>query len=125
MNVHVNGQIIVTHPQVVKTSGNLYTLKVMKILALERETPGVTAEQFAPHLKAEAARAWELHQAGIIRELYFDAQQHTAVLMLECADAGEARQVLNTLPLVEHGLITFDVIPLTPYPGFARLFVAP
>jgi hypothetical protein len=28
----------------------------MKILALEKEIPNVTSEQFAPHLKAEAAR---------------------------------------------------------------------
>jgi hypothetical protein len=35
----------------------------MKILALERETHNVAAEQFLPHLKAEAARVWELVQA--------------------------------------------------------------
>ncbi|MCL5996010.1 MAG: superoxide dismutase [Chloroflexi bacterium] len=94
----------------------------MKILAMERESPGVTSEQFEPHLKAEAARAWELFQAGIIRELNFSQDQHCAVLMLECASAEEAKQVLGTMPLVKAGLITFDVIPLVPYPGFARLF---
>ena len=34
----------------------------------------------------------------------------------------EAQQVLASLPLVQAGLITFEVIPLVPYPGFARLF---
>jgi hypothetical protein len=29
---------------------------------------------------------------------------------------------LATLPLVSQGLIDFDLIPLRPYPGFARLF---
>lgn len=94
----------------------------MKILALEKEVPGIVAEQFQRHLKAEALRAWELHQAGIIRELYFRDDQHTAVLVLECANVEEARQALNSLPLVKEGLITFDLIPLTAYPGFARLF---
>jgi len=37
-------------------------------------------------------------------------------------DAAEARQVLDTLPLVQEKLITFEVIPLQPYPGLARLF---
>lgn len=46
-----------------------------------------------------------------------------AVLMLECADVGQANKALNMLPLVEQGLIAFDIIPLAPYPGFARLFV--
>lgn len=95
----------------------------MKILAMEKEVPGVTGEEFKPHLKAEAARAWELYQTGVFRELYFRADQHEAVLILECTDVDEAYKVLNTLPLVKEGLITFDVIPLVPYPGFSRLFV--
>ncbi len=94
----------------------------MKILALEQETPGVTADDFRPHLKAEAARAWELYQAGVFREMYFREDVHSAVLILECADVDAARAALDTLPLVKAGLITFDIIPLVPYPGFARLF---
>jgi len=94
----------------------------MKILALEKERPGVTDEEFARHLKAEALRAWELYQSGVIRELYFRADQSTAVLILECASVEEAQRALATLPLVKAGLITFDLIPLRPYPGFARLF---
>jgi hypothetical protein len=94
----------------------------MKILALEKETPGATAEDFRSHVKAEAARAWELYQAGVIRELYFRQDRPEAVLVLECADVQEADRMLGTLPLVKAGLITFEVIPLVPYPGFSRLF---
>ena len=94
----------------------------MKILAIEVEQPGLSAADFVPHLKAEAQRAWELQQAGIIRELYFRADQHTAVLMLECSTLEDAQAALNTLPLVECGLIAFELMPLKPYDGFARLF---
>jgi hypothetical protein len=94
----------------------------MKILAIEKEVPGVTDEEFRPHLKAEAAKVWALYQAGVFRELYFRQDWPGAVLVLECADVEEANEVLNTLSLVKEGLITFDVIPLIPYPGFARLF---
>ncbi|HEY4720518.1 MAG TPA: muconolactone Delta-isomerase family protein [Anaerolineae bacterium] len=94
----------------------------MKILALEQDVAGFRAEDFKPHLKAESARVWELYQAGVLRELYFRANRHSAVLILECATMEEAATVLSTLPLVEQGLITFDVIPLVAYPGFARLF---
>ena len=96
----------------------------MKILAIEKETPGVIADQFQPHLKAEAARVWELYHAGVLREIYFRADEPSAVLMLECADVAQANTVLATLPLVQAGLVAFDVIPLKPYPGFARLFAA-
>jgi len=94
----------------------------MKILAIEKEAPGVAGEDFRPHLKAEAARAWELYRAGVFREMYFREDRPEAVLMLECADIEEAEQVLRILPLIKAGLITFELIPLAPYPGFARLF---
>jgi hypothetical protein len=94
----------------------------MKILAMEKELPGATAEAFRLHLKAEAARVWELVQADVIRELYFRQDRSEAVLVLECATVEEAKAALDTLPLVREGLITFEMIPLVPYPGFSRLF---
>lgn len=98
----------------------------MKILALEADAPGADEGAYtAALLQAESRRAWELHQAGVIRELYFRADRHAAVLVLECASAEEAQAVLATLPLVAAGLIAFEVIPLAPYPGFARLFSEP
>ncbi len=94
----------------------------MKLLAIERELPGATAERFQEHAKAEAARAWDLHQAGVIRELYFRQDRRSAVLMMECQDVADAAAALETLPLVKEGLIAFDILPLVAYPGFSRLF---
>jgi hypothetical protein len=94
----------------------------MKILAMEIETAGVKPEQFAPHLKAEARHVWELYQSGTIRDLYFRADRSEAVLILECRDVLEAKEKLDSFPLVRAGLIRFEIIPLVPYPGFARLF---
>lgn len=96
--------------------------KQLKLLAIEHEVPGVAADAFAPHLRAEATHAWQLYQAGIIRELYFRQDAPSAVLILECADLEEAQRHLAALPLVRAGLIRFEVIPLVAYPGFARLF---
>ena len=94
----------------------------MKILAMEIEVGGVKPEQFELHLKAEAQRVWELYQSGVIRELYFRADRSEAVLMLECTDVNEVQQILQSLPLVQASLISFEIIPLRPYPGFVRLF---
>jgi hypothetical protein len=94
----------------------------MKILALERDKPGATDADFAPHLKAEAARVWELYQLGVVRESYFHRDEQTAVLMVEAESVDAARSILDTLPLVRSGLISFEFIPLVPYSGFARLF---
>jgi hypothetical protein len=93
----------------------------MKILAVEHELPGATSEQFQAWLKEEALAVWRLHQADVIRELYFRADRNMAVLVLECEGVAEAEAVLAALPLVKAGLITFELIPLIPYPGFSRL----
>ena len=94
----------------------------MKLLALEKEFPGVTAEAFQPLLKPEARRIWELQQSGALRETYFRADLHSAVLVLECGGPEEAHQLLSTLPLVVARLIEFEIIPLAAYDGLARLF---
>ena len=94
----------------------------MKILALEKEVPGLKPDDFQPHLQAEARKAWELYQQGIFRELYFRQDRAEAVIVMECDDLDKARKILKTLPLVSAGLIAFDLIPLKAYPGFSRLF---
>ena len=94
----------------------------MKIIAIEKEIKKAQPEQSRSLLKSEALKVWELVQESIIREIYFREDRSEAVLMLECRDIEEAEKVLSQLPLVREGLITFDLIPLQPYPGFSRLF---
>lgn len=94
----------------------------MKFLAMEVEREGARAEDFEPHLKEEARHLWDLQQAGVVREAYFRADRHTAVLVLECEDRCQAEAALGGLPLARRGLIRFDLVPLRPYSGYARLF---
>lgn len=94
----------------------------MKFLALEREIVREQPADFAPHLDAETRRVWELTQTGILREIYFRGDRTEAVLILECVHLDEAHEAIASLPLVQAGLIEFELIPLIPYPGYARLF---
>ena len=93
----------------------------MKILAIEKEIPGVTDSNYLPYLEAEARKAWELQQEGLIREMYF-TDDDCAVLILEADNKVHARQIINQLPLVQNKLIDFELLTLKAYPGFARLF---
>jgi len=43
-------------------------------------------------------------------------------LVLEARDKTHAREIIGQLPLVKQKLIDFDLLALTAYPGFARLF---
>lgn len=94
----------------------------MKVLAIEKDVPGISDEQCEPHLRDEAVRVWELLQEGVIREIYFRGDRDQAVLILECDSESSAAKSLGSLPLVKRGFIDFDIIPLKAYPGFARLF---
>lgn len=93
----------------------------MKILAIEKELQGVADADYQPYLEAEAQKAWDLQQEGLIREIYF-TDEHCAVLILEARDKQHAREIIDQLPLVKHRLIDFELMALTAYPGFARLF---
>ena len=94
----------------------------MKIIALEVENEKFSKNDFATYLKQEAATVWNLQQRNILREIYFNQNTHTAVLVLETNSTEQARGILNELPLVQAGLIDFELIPLAPYDGFSRLF---
>lgn len=94
----------------------------MKVLAIEKEIQR-KAEDLPPSLlQSEAKHVWHLYQQGLIRELYFRQDRSEAVIILECKTKEEATEVLQSLPLVQAGIISFEVIPLVPYPGFSRLF---
>lgn len=94
----------------------------MRIIAIEKEAPGLTKRDFVPHLRDEAEEGWRLYKKGIIREMYYRADRPEVILILECRDLNEAKDKLATLPLVKKGLISFELIPLKPYHGFERLF---
>jgi len=94
----------------------------MKILAIEKETTKVNWNEENEILINESYQVYHLFQEGIIRDIYF-TENYDAVIMLECASKQEAQQVLDTLPLVKAGLITFDVMELRPYTGFDRIIL--
>ncbi len=96
----------------------------MRILALERDLGenGEPVEISRDLARAEAARVWELYQAGTIREMYFRDDAPLATLIMECDSVDHAARAIESLPLVKAGAIAFEIIPLRAYPGFARLF---
>jgi hypothetical protein len=94
----------------------------MKVLALGRDLVAQDDPRFAELRPAEARTVWELYQRDVLREVYYRADRANGVLVFEVQDVAAARAAVDSLPLVAAGLIDFDLVPLKPYPGFARLF---
>lgn len=84
----------------------------MKLLALFHNQGDPT-----PYLADEGKRVAELREAGVLEQLWLRADRTGAVLMLEAADAADAHRHLATLPLVQHGISTVEVIELLPPPA--------
>jgi hypothetical protein len=94
----------------------------MKIIALEKELNNSRTSDFRKYAKTEAKVLWQLYLSGIVREFYFRKEINLAVLVLEVKNKQTAKRVLSKLPFVSKKLIEFELIPLKPYHGFARLF---
>jgi len=93
----------------------------MKILAVEEEIQKLVLDEESIILKNEAEQVYKLYLDGFIREIYFN-EKHCAVIIMECKDKEEAKNLLNELPLVKNKVIKFKLTELKPYDGFSRLF---
>ena len=60
--------------------------------------------------------------AGTVREISFRTGARMSVMILEAPDEDAAREALASLPFVKAGILTFEVMGLRPYDGWARLF---
>ncbi len=97
----------------------------MKMLVLPKPIEGVSREEMLRHADAEIQAVWELYAQGICREFYTRANEPgRVVLIFESASVEETKEALATLPFAQLHLIDFDVIPLAPFTGLARLFQA-
>lgn len=96
----------------------------MKILAIEKEVPGIDWSSVDKELLAhEATEVYKLYLSEQLREHYFN-EEKCAVLVLECNSKKDAQELLGKLPLVEKNLITFEVMELHPYTGYDRIISA-
>ncbi len=94
----------------------------MKLLAIGRPRHEAdAAAQIGRHAAAEMRELWELYRDGAVREMYSPGGPG-AVLVLEAGDRAGAEAVLGRLPLVQAGVVEFEVIELHPFAALAILF---
>jgi len=92
----------------------------MKFLAIEKENVNSPGHFTGELLMEEARKVHELYLSGMLREIWFN-DDHCAVLMLDCPDRKMAEDTLAGLPLVQKGLIRFELKELKHYNGYERI----
>ncbi|GFM34493.1 hypothetical protein LN040_05340 [Desulfovibrio subterraneus] len=93
----------------------------MKILALDRVLETATPEGIKGNFMKEVNQMVKLYLADVVREIYFRQDRSGTVLIMEAATLEDARNMIDTLPLVKSKMIDFDLIPLGPFMPLALL----
>jgi hypothetical protein len=90
----------------------------MKFFVIAKRRPQFAPEEFAPHLEAESRRARQLYADNTLREIHSRTDGRGAILVLEAADQAAADAAMKSLPLVEKGMLEYEIFGTQPYRGF-------
>ncbi|WP_431124578.1 hypothetical protein [Flagellimonas flava] len=84
----------------------------MQILAIDKMKRAVSESELNQHLPEELAATVKLYLDEKIRSFYFRKDRPGVIFFMETASLDEARSILEQLPLVEEGILDFDLIPV-------------
>ena len=86
----------------------------MQYFAIDKNIEGVTEDQLRPHLPAELSATLQLYLSDKVRNFYFRKDRPGVILLMEVEHKQEAEELLKSLPLVQFGLLAFELIPVGP-----------
>ena len=87
----------------------------MRFMANSRPADGVTPEQLTVYFENNgvSSEAWELVRNHVVTDYAFKIGEPRGVVLFLRADSeDEARNFVDSTPIVEQGLLRFDVEPL-------------
>ena len=94
----------------------------MQFLVIAIITEGTPSEKVLPYVKPEAEKIWEYYAADVVRSIYYIADMSGAVFMLEADNLETAQQIVAQLPMAQHNILNFEILPLKAYTGLEALF---
>lgn len=95
----------------------------MKVFAIASVKPTLTPDQLAPHMAGEVPATLKLYLDGSVEQFWF-RDKRGPIFLMNVESLDHAKAVLNTLPLVAHDLMTYDLLPVMPLSPLARLLPA-
>jgi len=97
------------------------TVPTTRILAMGHLTPGTSRADIVPIMKEEVPATLRLYLDGKIDQWYFRNDGNGVVFLMNCSSVEEAHAILEKLPLGQHKMMEFDLIPLGPLAPLASL----
>ena len=94
----------------------------MQFYVVCRIKPGTHRKAVIGLIRSEAKAAWKLYEAGLVRDIHYIDDLSGAVMTFEAKDLAEVKTAVETLPMIQQGILEPEYIPLKPYTGFGKLF---
>src|SRR5580700_11733758 len=88
--------------------------KITGVLAMYSPKPGVTPEQVMKIMPAEIRATVPLYLDGKIQQWFMRGDARGVIFILNCKDVGEARALIESLPLSQAKLVDGQFIPVGP-----------
>ena len=93
----------------------------MKVFAVGNITTPPTPEQREAIMPQEVPHTLQLYLDGKIEQFWFRHDRPGVVFLMSGESVEDAKATLGTLPLVEGGFLTFELIPIGPLTPLGRL----
>lgn len=84
--------------------------------------PTTPITQIIPLAKAEGALAWQYYTAGRILQMNARQDAVGVVILWQAKNITQARAAIAAMPMVQAGLITYKLIPVSPFASLSSVF---
>ena len=108
----LKGAFVMTEQSHAQTQTSLPT--TTGVFALLKAKPGVTRERVMAIMPAEICATVQLNVDGKIREGYSREDGRGGVFLLNTRDVGEAKSIMESLPLAKENMLDHEYIPVGP-----------
>ena len=85
----------------------------MKVMAIGTLKP-LTPDQRQKYLPPEVPATLHLYLDGKMEQFWLRDKEEGVIFLMSVASVDEANRLLKALPLVQDGLLTFDLMPIGP-----------
>ena len=116
--IDTNENIVTKDPK----SDSLNDIETSQILMISHLAPGVTMEDTMPYNRDEAKVAWEYYTTGKYRQMFGRLDEGGVVVIMESKSMEEAHKSVKLMPLVNNGMVEYELIPLGYFFPLSALF---
>ena len=88
--------------------------KTSEVLVIQTPKQGVTAQQIMAVIPSEIRATVKLYLDGKIRQWYSRGDGKGVIFLVDAKTEGEARAIMETLPLAKEQLMDHEYIPVGP-----------